>query len=264
MKSDFLTIKNLICGYSKEPVIKDISFCVRQASIVGILGPNGSGKTTLFKAIGGMLPFQEGIIQYNEKNLTQISVKERAKEMAFIPQFFSVPFNYSVEEIVLMGRYPHKKRFELFSKNDRDVLEKVLKETDLYEKRSMPVNSLSGGEIQRVVLAQGFCQEAKLLLLDEPVSHLDIGHQGQILDVIARMSKKSGLTVMLILHDLNLAALYCDHIILLNNGRIAKQGEVDQVLTYKNIEAVYGTTVIVKENPVTGKPNVFLIPEEYQ
>ncbi|MBN1522085.1 MAG: ABC transporter ATP-binding protein [Candidatus Aureabacteria bacterium] len=259
-----LTVKHLTCGYSKEPMIRSISFSVEEGTVVGVLGPNGSGKTTLFKAIGGTLPYLEGIIRYQDKNMAAIPVKERAREIAFIPQFFSVPFSYTVEEIVIMGRYPHKKRFEPFSEKDRSVLEKVLKETELLEKRSVSIHSLSGGEIQRALLAQGLCQEAKLLLLDEPVSHLDIGHQIRFLDVIARMSRKKELSVLVTLHDLNLAALYCDTIILLQDGKIAMQGEAEKVLTYENIEAVYGTTVIVKENPVTKKPNVFLIPEKYR
>ena len=264
MKKNILTVKDLVCGYTGKPVIKNISFSLEQGSIVGVLGPNGSGKTTLFKALSGMLSFQKGTVHYREKPLAHYSIKERSREMTFIPQFFSVPYSFTVEEIVIMGRYPYKKRFEAFSQKDKDVLEKVLTETDLIEKRSESIHAISGGELQRVMLAQALCQETQLLLLDEPVSHLDIGHQVRFMDVIVSMSRKSGLTVLLTLHDLNLAALYCDSLLLLCDGEIAARGAAKDVLTYEHIEEVYGTTVIVKENPVTHKPNVFLIPEEYK
>jgi iron complex transport system ATP-binding protein len=264
MSDIMLETKGLSCGYGDGYVLKDISFSLSRGTVLGIIGPNGSGKTTLFRAMGGTLPRLEGNIFYLGRDIFGIPVKERAKTIAFIPQFFTVPFQYTVEQVVLMGRYPHRKRFEPFSEEDRKILAEVLEETDLAGCRSSMMNSLSGGEMQRAVLAQGLCQQPDLLLLDEPTSHLDIGHQTQILDLIRRLRDRRGLTVAVILHDLNLASLYCDELMLLHRGELYKKGSVEDVLTYENIEKVYGATVVVKQNPVTKKPSIFAIPERYK
>jgi len=259
---NILEVENLLFRYTKDIVINRISFSVKRGKVIGILGPNGSGKTTLLRAIGGFLPHIEGSIFYNGKDIFSITVKERAKEIAFIPQFVSVPFNFNVEEIVLMGRYPHKSRFEALNNEDRTALENALRYTELVHKRKQNINSLSGGEVQRVFLAQVISQKARLLLLDEPISHLDLGHKVKFLNLISRMSKEDKITSLIVLHDINLAALYCDEILMLDKGRIIDKGIPARVINKGNIESLYKTKVFVKKHPLFDKPQIFFMPEK--
>ena len=179
-----------------------------------------------------------------------------------MPQILEVPFAFSVEEFVLMGRFPHTGRFEALKQRDYRILEDTLNLTDTFPFRGRKIYELSGGERQRVILAQGFAQEPQLLLLDEPTSHLDIAHQVQILDLVKKLNKEKGLTVIIVLHDLNLASSYCDRLILLKEGAIFTEGSPQDVLTYQNIEKVYKTVVVVKENPISLKPYILLVSEE--
>ena len=161
-----------------------------------------------------------------------------------------------------MGRIPHLKRLQFETKKDIEVVERALSVTDTLSLRDKRIDELSAGERQRVTIARALSQEPVLLFLDEPTSHLDIGHQIQILDLLKRLNRKNYLTIVMILHDLNLASAYCNRIALLNNGAIYKQGRPEEVLTYQNIEAVYKTIVLVSNNPATGRPNIALVPGE--
>ena len=257
-----LNIKDLLCGYDVREVIKNISFSVKKGDFLGIIGPNGAGKTTLFRTITRILKPWKGNISYKDKETSRISPRDFAREVAVIPQILEVPFAFSVEEFVLMGRFPHTGRFEALRQRDYRVLEDVLNLTDIFSFRKRKISELSGGERQRVILAQGLAQEPQLLLLDEPTSHLDIAHQVQILDLIRKLNKEKNLTVIVVLHDLNLASSYCDRLILLKEGIIFKEGSPQDVLTYQNIEEVYKTVVIVKENPISHKPYILLVSEE--
>lgn len=261
---DILKINDLSCGYDICEVIKNISFSVREGDFLGIIGPNGAGKTTLFRAITGIVKPQKGDILYNGKDTFKILPRDFAREVAVIPQILEIPFSFLVEDFVLMGRFPHLDRFEALKQLDYEILEDALKLTDTYHLRKRKICDLSGGEKQRVILAQGFTQQPCLLLLDEPTSHLDIAHQVKILNLVKKLNKERGLTVIVVLHDLNLASSYCDKLILLNEGEIFKEGTPQKVLTYQNIEEVYRTVVIVRENPLSLKPYVLLVSEEEQ
>ena len=179
-------------------------------------------------------------------------------------QSYDLPFSYTVEEFVMMGRFPHQKRFEKPTKNDLEIVENNLEFTDIAHLKQRRLHELSGGERQRAVLAQALAQKPKLLLLDEPTAYLDIGHQIAMLDLIKKLNKTEGLTVVMILHDLNFASEYCENLLLLNNGKIHTMGTPGEVLSYKNIEQVYKTVAIVKENPISRKPYVFAVPNEYR
>jgi iron complex transport system ATP-binding protein len=259
---EILNVKNLVCGYSEIDIIKDISFKINPGEFIGIIGPNGSGKTTLFRSISGILRPKQGQIFYKDRNIYKISTRELAKEISVIPQMLEIPFSFQVDEFVLMGRFPHSGRFLSQKTRDIEVLEKVIYLTDISSIRERKMSELSGGERQRVILAQGFAQEPEIMLLDEPTSHLDIAHQIQVLDLLKRLNRNNKLTVIIVLHDLNLAGNYCDRLIMLNEGKIYKEGTPQDVLTYQNIEYVYNTTVIVKENPLNHKPYVFLVSKE--
>jgi iron complex transport system ATP-binding protein len=257
-----LEIENLSCGYNKEQIINNLSFSIEKGSFSGIIGPNGAGKTTLFKAITGILPPKQGKILYENQNINQMPPKKFAQKVSVIPQITEVPFAFSVEEFVSMGRFPHVGRFEFLKKTDYLIIEEALTLTDLTALRKRSISELSGGERQRAIIAQSFAQQPNLLLLDEPTSHLDITHQIQILDLIKNLNKTKNLTVIIILHDLNLASIYCDKIILIDKGKIFKKGTPQDVLTYQNIEEVYKTIVVVEKNPLNSKPYVFLVSKE--
>lgn len=257
-----LKVKSLSCGYDKREVIRNISFNVFEGDFLGIIGPNAAGKTTLFRAITAILEPSNGAVLYKSKNISKISPRDFAREVAVIPQIQDIPFPFSVEEFVLMGRFPHLNRFQPLRPNDYEILKEVLALADISDFRERKIGELSGGERQRVILAQGLAQQPTLLLLDEPTSHLDIAHQVQILDLIKRLNRQKGMTVLVILHDLNLASNYCDRLILLKEGRVFKEGSPFEVLTFKNIEEVYKTVVVVKENPISSKPYVLLVSEE--
>jgi len=255
-----LEVRNLLCGYDSKFFLQNINFNIKHGEIVGIIGPNGSGKTTLLRAITGILKPGQGLILVEEKNIARIELKELAKKVAVVPQNFDIEF-ITVEEFVLLGRIPHFGKFQFFeTQKDEEVARKAMLLTDTHKLKDRFLSETSGGEKQLVLIAKALAQEPKLLLLDEPTSHLDITHQVVVLDLVKRLNRDFGLTVCMVLHDLNLASEYCDRLLLLNNGSIHKSGTPKEVLTYQTIEEVYKTVVIVKENPVTHKPYIFLVP----
>lgn len=257
-----LKINNLSGGYHKETIIKDISLEIDKGDFMGIIGPNGSGKTTLLRLMSRVLIPQKGNIALEGKNIAHMELKEFAQLIAFVPQDTLITFPFTVWEIVLMGRIPHLKRLQLETKEDYLIAEKALIMTDALYLKDKKIDELSSGERQRVVIAKALAQEPLLLFLDEPTSHLDIGHQIQILDLLKRLNRQNNLTIVMVVHDLNLASEYCNRIVLLNEGRIFKEGSPSDVLTYQNIEAVYKTVVVVNSNPINSKPYVLLVSRE--
>lgn len=257
-----LKIQNLTAGYQDKPVIQDISFTVVPGEIVGIIGPNGAGKTTLFRVLTRLLKPWSGEVRYRGRNIQEMPARELARLVAVLPQNLPLTFPFTVLDFILMGRLPHLGRWEAIQEHDQEIAREIMKLTEIKELASRPITELSGGELQRVLLTQALVQEPELLLLDEPTSHLDIGHQVEIMDLIRQLNKEKKLTILMVLHDLNMAGEYCDRIILLNEGKIHQMGQANEVLTYRNIEAVYKTVVVVKENPITGRPHIILIPKE--
>lgn len=258
-----LSIEELSAGYDKDLIISGISLSIPKGSFFGVLGPNGAGKTTLFKVISRLIKPYSGVIRYSGIDITSITRREYARQIAVIPQFQHILPPYTVEEFVRLGRYPHVKRFSPLKKADYEITEEILALLHLVEYRTKKITALSGGELQRVFLAQGLVQRPSLVLMDEPTSHLDITHQIKILDIVKNLSVSTGLTVLIILHDLNLAGAYCDRIMLMKEGRICAEGSPGGVLTEKNIETVYGTRVLVKKDPAGSKPHIFFIPGQF-
>lgn len=256
---EFITIENLVCGYTGNFMLKKISLKVKKGSFTGIIGPNGSGKTTLFKALTGELKLKEGKIQLQKTDTSIMSAKQKAQKLAIVTQNTEAA-DITVEDYVLMGRLPYKKHFQLFDKEqDYVIANKYMKLTGVYAYKHKLMNELSGGEQQLSAIARALTQEPKLLLLDEPTSHLDISHQIQILNLIQQLNEELKLTVLMIIHDLNLAGEYCDYLIMMNNGDIHVKGSPGQVLNYQHIENVYNTVVITQENPLSKKPAIFLV-----
>ncbi|MFA5795065.1 MAG: heme ABC transporter ATP-binding protein [Candidatus Brocadiia bacterium] len=257
-----LKISNLTCGYDDRAVINDVSFEVNQGEIVGIIGPNGSGKTTLFRTITRVIPQYSGHVLYRDKEISSWHLRELSKEIAVLPQFIFLQFPFSVNDFIALGRNPYLGRLEPIGTEDQTIISQAMELTETKRLASKLITELSGGELQRVYLAQALAQQPKLLLLDEPTAHLDIGHQIEILHLLRYLNKEKELTVVIILHDLNLAAEYCHRLVMLNNGRIEAIGSPKEVLTFPIIEKVYKTVVVVKENPISEKPYVFLVPKD--
>lgn len=254
-----LKLTGVCGGYHKEAVIKDVSLEINRGEFIGIIGPNGSGKTTLLRLISKVLVIQKGNIILEGDDIAQMKLKDFCRRVAFVPQDTAVNFPFSVFEIVLLGRIPHLKRLQQESAEDIAIAENALTMTDTLHLKENNIDELSSGERQRVIIAKALAQEPNLLFLDEPTSHLDIGHQIQILDLLKKLNRQKNLTIVMVLHDLNLASEYCNRIILLNRGEIFKQGSPKEVLTYQNIEAVYQTVVLVKDNPLNSKPYIVLV-----
>ncbi len=260
--SALLQIIDFSCGYKSGFCLENINLSIEKASFTGIIGPNGSGKTTLFKGISGILPKHKGQLLLNNKDMGHMGYKEKARHIAVVSQFID-PVAISVEEYVLMGRLPYQANFSFFeSKEDIDIAHHYMQLTDIWHMKDMMLDSLSGGEQQMVAIARALTQQPELLLLDEPTAHLDITHQLNVMNLIQKLNNQLQLSVLMIIHDLNMAGEYCNNLILMNNGKIHCEGTPDEVLNYSNIEEVYKTVVISLKNPLSGRPVVFPVSQD--
>lgn len=257
-----LEIKSLTCGYDSKFFLKDINFRIDKGELIGVIGPNGSGKTTLLRAITRVLKPKNGCIYFEGKNIWQLGFEELARNVAVVSQNFEVGF-MTVEEFILLGRIPHYEKFQFFeAKKDIEIAKRCMSLTDTFKLKDQLMGEISGGERQLALISRALTQEPKLLLLDEPTAHLDISHQVRILDLIKRLNKEFKLTVIMVMHDLNLASEYCQRLVLINEGRVHSIGTPEEVLKYQIIEEVYKTIVVVEKNPISFKPFVLVVPEE--
>lgn len=257
---EILKVNNLSSGYGGNVVIKEISMAAARGEFIGIIGPNGAGKSTLLKACSRvLLPFN-GTVSYDGADLYAMPLNKIARSIAVVPQETLIVFEFLVWDVVMLGRIPYLNRFKGTSRHDLDVVQRCMEETDTAYLSGRLVNELSAGERQRVIIAKALAQEPGIIMLDEPTSHLDISHQIAIFDLLQRLSREKGLTVIAVLHDLNLASEYCDKLILMDKGSIVSQGAPQEVLNYKTIEEAYKTVVVVRQNPISGRPYVFLVP----
>lgn len=257
-----LTIHQVSGGYTNHPVIKDVSLSVKKGEFFGILGPNGSGKTTLLKLISGLLPCTGGYIQLGDKQISQFSRKELAQKLAVLPQLTPQAFPYTVKETIALGRYAHHRGlFHTWKTEDEAILQNIMRLTNTKDFAEHSLHELSGGEQQRVYLAQALTQQPDVLLLDEPTNHLDLAHQKDLLDLLKKSAAEQELTVLSIFHDLNLASLYCDRLLLLENGKTKMLDMPARVLTEPLIREVYQTKVTKYPHPVVAKPQMHLLPE---
>ncbi len=253
-----VSVQDIIAGYEQRPVLRDVQVSAAPGEFLGLIGPNGCGKTTLLRVISGVLPAMTGQIRIDGNDVREIGRRKLARIMACLLQDLALDLAFTVREVVLMGRSPHLSRIGGETKRDFEVAENAMALCDVSHLADRPITELSGGERQRALIAMCLAQEPKVLLLDEPTSHLDIGHQLSILDLIAKLNRQTGLTVIAVLHDLNLAAEYCQRLLVLNEGRVAALGTPLEVLTAEMISTVYGTTVLVERNPLSGKPHVVI------
>ncbi|AGI40158.1 ABC transporter [Thermoclostridium stercorarium subsp. thermolacticum DSM 2910] len=251
-----VSVENLNFSYGDRKVLENICARFKPGTVNGLLGPNGSGKTTLLKNIASILKPEKNAVYINFKDIAKMTSAEIAKELALVPQSTHIEFDFTVEDIVMMGRTPHIKGFSNETEEDREIVRWALETTGVSHLKDRSIRSISGGELQRVIIARALAQKTPIILLDEPVSQLDIHHQLSIMETITRLAHEQGLTVVTVLHDLNLAAEYCDTVYLLKGGRIVCGGTPKEVLTYQVIEEVYDIVCLVYENPVSKKPHI--------
>ncbi|WP_026580706.1 adenosylcobinamide amidohydrolase [Bacillus sp. J33] len=257
-----LSVQQATGGYASVPVVKNINFEVEKGELFGILGPNGSGKTTILKMLSGILPCKSGEILIKGKNLSEYTPKELAKIIAVLPQHSSQAFSYTVKETVSLGRYAHQKGwFQSWTSEDEATVNRVMEQTGVSQFQDHDIQQLSGGERQRVFLAQALAQEPEILLLDEPTNHLDLSYQKELLDLLGVWSKDCGLTVISIFHDLNLAGLYCDRLLLLENGEVNINHVPNEVLKEGRIREVYRTKIEKLPHPRVPAPQMVLVPK---
>jgi iron complex transport system ATP-binding protein len=244
--------------YGAKRALENVTFTVEEGEFFGVIGPNGSGKTTLLRCISGIFKPQSGVVRFSGSNLQNLGKREIAKNIAMVPQSSAINFAFTALEIIMMGRNPHVSRFRMEDQRDYKLAENAMKLTNTEHLASRLINTLSGGEQQRVIIARALAQEPKLMLLDEPTVHLDISHQLGIMELIRKLNKNNGITIIAVFHDLNLAAQYCDRLMLMDDGKIASIGNTHQVLTSENIRKTYHVNVLVKEHPLTS--SLYVIP----
>jgi len=244
--------------YGESTVLDDVSFSVMKGECFGIIGPNGSGKSTLLKQLSAVERADSGVVQLDGKPVEQHTRRSLAQWLAVLQQESLPPIGFSVREVVEMGRFPFQNWLG-GEKLDVDALiDSIIDKLGLAELQHRSLDQLSGGERQRAALGKTMAQQPKLLMLDEPTTYLDIGHQIQLMEQIRAWQKEANMTVIAVLHDLNLASLYCDRILMLNKGKVVSIGTPQQILNSELIRDVYGITPIVVDHPVNGTPQIIL------
>jgi len=249
-----IELKKVSAGYQHQDVINEVDLKFRNGEFCAILGPNGAGKSTLLKTLPGYIQRSRGEITISQKSIDSWSRKELARKISLIPQDFQLQFDFTIRDLVLMGRFPYTGSLQNYSREDRDKVDSVLEQLDLYKVRKKMFSQLSGGEKQRVSIARVLVQETDVILMDESFSHLDINHQIEIMDIVSGINRKAGKTIILVSHNINLAAEYCDRVILIKSGRIFKDGPPKEIICKENLHQLYGMELQIVTNPQTGNP----------
>lgn len=250
-------IEGLSVSFGKHEVLTDINIDIKKGEFVTILGPNGSGKTTLLRSISNMTQIRRKTVWVDNHDVFLMKAKERARLMSVVPQNTDVVYEFTCHDVVMMGRYPHVSRFKGETEKDKEIVLKAMQTTNVEYLKDRFFTEISGGERQRVVLAQAIAQDPEVILLDEPISNLDPQYQVEILDTVKKLSIEKGLTVIAILHDLNFASMYSDKVILMKEGKIFASGMAQDVLTAENIKTVFDADVLVSKSPVINRPHIY-------
>jgi len=243
-------------SYGGAPVLKGVNLEIAEGEILGIAGPNSTGKTTLLRILSKVLTPSRGSIRLLGQEMGQLSRLEVARIVACVPQEVQPIFPFTVREMVLMGRYPHARRFFFETQEDLAVAEEAMMATGVLHLADKFLDQLSGGERQRAIIARALAQRPKVLLLDEPTVHLDLHHQAAILNLLKTLNRKRRTTIVLVSHDLNVAATLADHLLLLKDGEVYRIGPPEEVLEEKTLEEVYGCRVLIEKGP-TGRPLIW-------
>lgn len=248
MEKELLKVENLWSGYKETNILKGINLVIKRGEFWGVAGPNGAGKTTLLKSITKILSPKRGKIFFKGKNIARMDARKLAQKVAVVPQFSIFWLSFTVKDFILLGRIPYLPRFYLERREDYEAVEEAMELTGTTHLQERRINELSGGEKQKVVIARSLAQKPEFLLLDEPVSHLDIKHQLEILNLIEKLNQKEKVTILMISHDLNLTSHYVSKLILMKEGKIFARGTPQEVITEDNIEKVYEIKVKVSSN----------------
>ncbi|MBI5971719.1 ABC transporter ATP-binding protein [Staphylococcus caledonicus] len=241
-------------GYGDHTIINNLDVEIPDGKITSIIGPNGCGKSTLLKALSRLLAVKKGEIQLDGENIHTQSTKEIAKKIAILPQTPEVADGLTVGELVSYGRFPHQKGFGRLSAEDKKEIDWALSVTGTSEFRHRSINDLSGGQRQRVWIAMALAQKTDIIFLDEPTTYLDISHQLEILELVQRLNEEQGCTIIMVLHDINQAIRFSDHLIAMKKGEIVASGATEDVLTKDILEKVFNIDVVLSTDPRTGKP----------
>ncbi len=254
---------NVTAGYGKSDILHGVNLKIEQGEFVGLVGPNGCGKSTLLRALSRTLPLRSGDVNLDAISIWSMRPMDLALQLAFVPQQEPADFDFTVQDVVMMGRYPHQAKSKAdrntSANRDYDAVNKAMEVADIAELADRPITQLSGGEHRRVLLARALAQEAPLLLLDEPTAHLDVTHQAEMLNAVRGLVRTTGVAALAALHELNSAAEYCDRLVLMHEGKIVESGTPEQVLTSENLSKVYGADAAVGSNPITGRPMILSI-----
>ena len=252
--SSVFELQNVSYRYNQTLIFQDISLKIPSSLITGILGPNGSGKTTLLKVLSGIYKPSHGTVLLNDRPLAEYSHPEIARQIAFLEQNNASSLPFTVREVVEMGRFPWLKPLETLSSKDKEIIDYALQCFGLIKRQNQIVETLSGGERQLVSLARAMAQEPLILILDEPTTYLDIGHQSMVMEYLRKWHNQCGTTILMVMHDLNLSSQYSDHLIVLEQGKIVAAGSKQEVLCEELIARIYNTSFSMINHPVSGVP----------
>ena len=246
--------KDLNISYGNLDIVKDLNLEIPKGKITTIIGANGCGKSTILKTLARIIKSKSGSIYINDKELNSQDSKELAKAMAVLPQSPQAPSGLTVEELILYGRFPHQKGFGKLKDEDKDIINWALEKTRILEFRDRPIEALSGGQRQRAWIAMALAQETDILLLDEPTTYLDLAHQLEVLKLLEELNKKEGRTIVMVIHELNNAARFADHMIGVKKGKIVCQGTAHEVMTKENLREIFNIDAEIVNEPKSGKP----------
>ncbi len=259
-----ISINSLSYSYGNDRVLSEVSYDVEKGSFFNVIGPNGSGKSTLMKVLAGVLRYKKGRVLVSGKNLTNYSGKELARHVAYVPQTASAEFPFTVEELVLLGRSPHQGMLGINSEKDHFIANQAMDFTDIKALSEKKIDRVSGGERQRVFIARAICQQPEIMLLDEPASSLDLAHQIKLMDLLERLKNETHITIIMVSHDINLAAMYSDAMVLIKNGSVVKQGSAAEVIKPSILNDIFQCSFLVDENPAGNCPRISPIPEKFK
>ena len=255
-----LEIRNLNFSYGKNTVLKDINFAVQSGEFISIIGPNGAGKSTLIKIVDGILISEQSNVSLDGKLISDFSRKELAQKIAYLPQESKFTFAFTVRDVVMMGRFPYLRGVLTYTAEDIHIVKEMMHLMEIDEFADRNFNELSGGEKQRVLIASALAQQPKIILLDEPTSALDLHHQIAIYHILKKLQKEQNLTIIVVTHDINLTAQYCDRITLMGNGKIIRDDEPKNVLQFNLLQEIFGVKVYIDINPLTD--SLYILPYE--
>jgi iron complex transport system ATP-binding protein len=253
-----IELNNVTLGYNHRAILHDVNMKAKPGQILGLVGPNGSGKSTLIKGIARVIDLSSGHISIHGRDTKTIKRSEMGRLVATVPQDPALPGAFTAFEVVLMGRTPHLGLLRYEGRKDLTIAWQAMEATHTHSFAECRVSELSGGERQRIIIARALTQQPKAMLLDEPTANLDINHQVEVLNLVKSLCLKQSLTVVIALHDLNLAAQYCDWLVMLNSGRVHAEGTPLDILTARNINQVYGAEVCVYPHPINKLPTTLI------